>query len=167
MPRNSNIRLANLEDVNSIVEIYNQGIINRNNAILDEIVPEDYADNFKNRNSAEYPIFVYVIENKVVGWISLSPYRANRRAYRRTKEVSFYIDSKHHSKGIGSQLLEFVIDEQGSLNFSSLFALLVANNDKSIALLKKYEFSLWGLWPQVLEIDDVRYDAIVYGRNFF
>jgi phosphinothricin acetyltransferase len=159
------IRLATHSDIPIIVDIYNQGIRNRNNALLDEIVPDEYAIDFQKRDLKEYPIYVYET-GTVLGWISISPYRANRRAYRKTKEVSFYIDSQHHSKGIGSQLLNHVIENRENINFISLFAILVANNDKSVLLLKKYGFSLWGFWPKVLDIDGEYSDAIIYGRNF-
>lgn len=161
-----NIRLATLSDIDRIVEIYNQGIRNRNNAILDEINVKDYKEDFKKKNLKEYPIYVYETDNEVVGWISISPYRANRRAYRKTKEISFYIDELFHSRGIGSTLMKYIIENQKQIKFNNLFAILVAKNEKSISLLKKYGFSLWGYWPKVLEMDDSLEDAIIYGRNF-
>jgi len=166
MDLNLNIRLADLNDTQRIVEIYNQGIRNRNNAILDDIILESYIKEFEKRNMIEYPIYVAEIDNTIYGWISVSPYRANRRAYKGSKEVSFYLDETSLGKGIGTNLLRYVIDNRSDIGFHTLFAILVANNERSIKLLKKFDFKLWGLMPKVLEMDKVLKDAIIYGRNF-
>ncbi|MFA7325322.1 MAG: N-acetyltransferase family protein [Candidatus Kapaibacterium sp.] len=166
MTNDVTIRLAEMNDTESIVEIYNEGIRNRNNAILDEIELSEYQQEFKKRDHWEYPIFVAIDNHKVIGWISISAYRANRRAYQKSKEVSFYIDSKYFGKGIGSQLLQYVIDHRTEISFDSLFAILVADNQPSISLLKKYNFLLWGYMPKVLDMDGKKEDAIIYGRNF-
>jgi len=160
------IRLATFDDTKSIVDIYNQGIRKRYNAILDQISLEEYSSDFWFRDLDDYPIYVAEIDNIIVGWISISPYRANRRAYSNSKEVSFYLDENFIGKGIGSSLLHFIIENQANIGFRNLFAILVANNQSSISLLKKFDFSLWGLMPKVLEMDDRLEDAAIYGRNF-
>lgn len=160
------IRLANIDDTPIIVDIYNQAIRNRNNALIDDITIDEYNLEFEKRDMKEYPIFVAEIEEVVIGWISISPYRSNRKAYRNSKEVSFYLDCNSTGKGIGSKLLEYVVENRLQIGFHSLFAILVANNSKSIALLKKFEFKLWGLMPLVLEMDGKYEDAIIYGKNF-
>lgn len=166
MQSDVSIRLANIDDTDSIVEIYNQGIRNRHNAILDEIDISNYKNEFNNRDLKEYPIFVAVKNEIVIGWISISPYRANRRAYQKSKEVSFYLDGNYNGQGIGSQLLQYIIDYRTEISFDSLFAILVANNQPSISLLKKFYFSQWGYMPKVLNMDGKKEDGIIYGRNF-
>lgn len=166
MHLNTSIRIANIDDSKCIVNIYNEAIINRKNAILDEINLIDYQNEFKMRDLVEYPIFVAISDENIIGWISISPYRANRRAYSKSKEVSFYIDSNFIGKGIGTKLLQFVIDSKKSITFDNLFAILLANNQASINLLKKFGFSLWGYMPKVLDMDGSRNDALIYGKNF-
>lgn len=160
------IRLADISDTNRIVEIYNEAIVNRKNALLDEILLSDYQISFRNRDLKNFPILVATINNSVVGWISLSPYRANRKAYQNLKEVSFYIDNHFTGKGIGSLLLKYIINERSKFNYKSLIAILVANNQESVYLLKKFGFSLWGCLPNVLDMDDASNDALIYGKNF-
>ncbi len=160
------IRLASIHDTPSIVDIYNQGIRNRNNAILDEIELDRYTEEFSTRDLVEFPIYLAIKNDSILGWISISPYRANRRAYSKSKEVSFYIDNQYVGKGIGSQLLQYVINSRTDIMFDSLFAILIANNQPSISLLKKFGFSLWGYMPKVLDMDGSRNDALIYGKNF-
>ncbi len=161
-----NIDIAQESDVTRIVEIYNQAIKAKDNAIIDEIKIGEYREEFKFRDLVEYPIFTYRIEDKIVGWISLSPYRADRVAYRSLKEVSFYIDYQHLGKGIGSILLEFIISNRSKLNYNSLIAILISSNKKSINLLKKYDFEKWGVFPKVLEMQPELESVIIFGRNF-
>jgi len=160
------IRLASIHDTPSIVDIYNQGIRNRHNAILDEIELDRYTEEFSTRDLVEFPIYLAIKNDSILGWISISPYRANRRAYSKSKEVSFYIDNQYVGKGIGSQLLQYVINSRTDIMFDSLFAILIANNQPSISLLKKFGFSLWGYMPKVLDMDGSRNDALIYGKNF-
>ena len=163
---NYHIDIAQESDVTRIVEIYNQAIRAKDNAIIDEIKIEKYRKEFKSRDLVEYPIYTYKIEEVIVGWISLSPYRANRVAYRSLKEVSFYIDYQHLGKGIGSKMLEFVISNKDKLNYNSLIAILISSNKKSISLLKKFDFKEWGYFPNVLEMQPKLESVSIFGRNF-
>jgi len=40
-----------------------------------EIKPEERFEWFNNHKPETHPIFVYEINNQIVGWISISPYR--------------------------------------------------------------------------------------------
>lgn len=160
------INIAQESDLVRIVEIYNQAIRAKDNAIIDEIEVEIYKEDFRNRDLAEYPIYTFQTAEKLVGWISLSPYRSDRVAYKSLKEVSFYIDYQHLGKGIGSKMLEFIISNKDKLNYKSLIAILISSNKKSISLLKKYDFEEWGVFPKVLEMQPELESVTIFGRNF-
>ena len=46
---------------------------------------------FKEHDQKKYPIIVAEQNDKILGWISLSPYRPGRLALRFTAEVSYFV----------------------------------------------------------------------------
>ena len=95
----------------------------------------------------------------------MSPYRANRNAYKKLKEVSFYVDYNHLGKGIGSILLSFIIQNKSKYNYDSLIAILISGNTKSVKLLEKFNFEKWGNFPNVLDMSPGTESVSIYGLN--
>lgn len=120
---------------------------------------------FKEHQSLGYPVFVYEQYGQIVGWISLSPYRNGRKALRYSAEVSYYIDSDQQGKGIGSQLMEFILVEAPKYGYKILFAILLAPNIPSIRLLEKFGFCLWGTLPRIADFDGIECDHLYYGKR--
>ena len=70
------IRFAIINDLERIVDIYNQAVPHKNaTADLELIKRGQRISWFKEHNPESYPIFVKEIDGTVVGWCSLSPYR--------------------------------------------------------------------------------------------
>lgn len=159
------IELASEKDLVDILVIYNQAIEAKDNAILKTIDYDTFKDEFSKRNLQEYPMFVYKEYGKILGWISLSSYRANRIAYKKLKEVSFYVDYNHLGKGIGSILLRFIIQNKSKHNYDSLIAILISGNTKSVKLLEKFNFEKWGNFPNVLDMSPGTESVSIYGLN--
>lgn len=160
------IELASEKDLVGILDIYNQAIEAKDNAILKAIDFDEFKDDFSKRDLKEYPIYVYKEYGNILGWISLSPYRANRIAYKKLKEVSFYVDYGHLGKGIGSILLQFIIQNKSKFNYDSLIAILISRNSKSVKLLEKFNFEEWGEFPRVLDMNPGTESVLIYGLNF-
>jgi phosphinothricin acetyltransferase len=160
------IELASEKDLVDILDIYNQAIEAKDNAILKTINYDTFKDEFSKRDLQEYPIFVYKENEEIIGWISLSPYRANRIAYKKLKEVSFYVDYNHLGKGIGSILLSFIIQNKSKHNYDSLIAILISGNTKSVKLLERFNFKEWGKFPSVLDMNPGTESVLIYGLNF-
>ncbi len=158
------IRKAHASDLEEIVEIYNQAIASKyQTADIELIQVKDRLDWFEAHQSDQYPIYVYELNDQLVGWISLSSYRNERKALRFTAEVSYYIHKDFQGKGLGSELMAFIINEAKSLNFKTLFAILIDRNEASINLLEKFRFNEWGRLPSALDFDGDECDHLYYG----
>lgn len=158
------IRLAKDSDLKSLVNIYNQAILTKRcTADTDTFTVESRTPWFKSHESIEYPLYVYIVDNKVVGYIHLSPYRPGRSAMRFTAEVSYYIHSDYHRRGIGSELMIFIIKKAKQLRYKSLIAILLEFNDSSTFLLKKHSFSEWGRLPNIADFDGIETSHLYYG----
>ncbi|EAZ93052.1 GNAT family N-acetyltransferase [Crocosphaera chwakensis] len=157
------IRLAELEDLEDIVEIYNSSIPSRiATGDLQKITVESRLKWFQERDSKHYPIWVIENDNKVIGWISLQHFYG-RPAYKSTAEISLYIAQSHRSKGIGKKLLEYVIQESPKLELTTLLGFIFAHNQPSLNLFKKYNFQQWGYLPKVAQLDNIERDLIIMG----
>lgn len=159
-----NIRIANLSDLPAIVDIYNQAIRSRcATGDMDEFTVDERITWFNEHQADSYPIYVAKLENTVVGFGSISPYRPGRRAMDKVAEVSFFLDYNYHKRGIGSTLISHMIADCPRLGIDSLIAILLGTNDSSIALLKKLGFEEWGRMPQIIHFEDKTCDHLYYG----
>ena len=159
-----NIRVAELEDLEAVVEIYNQAIAaGEKTADITPVTLDDRKSWFSSHTPDKYPILVAEEDELVVGYLTISAYRSGRMALRHTAEVSFFIHFDHHRKGIASRLLQYAIDMCPSLQIKTIFAILVESNQNSIGLLEKYGFEKWGHMPRVAEFDGIEFSHLYYG----
>ncbi len=64
---------------------------------------------------------------------------------------------------IASQLLQHAMSVAPACGLTILVAILLDRNPGSIALLKKFGFSLWGSMPGIAIIGEERADHLYYG----
>lgn len=160
------IRLALLNDLPIIVNIYNQAILKKGlTADLDLQDVSAKTSWFEQHKPDRYPIFVALKNDEIVGWVSLSPYREGRKALQRTTEVSLYLHENHIGKGFGSIMMQQIMAEAKQIGYTTMIAILIANNEKSIGLFTKFNFALWGLLPGIVEIGDQKLNHCIYGRS--
>ena len=118
---------------------------------------------YEEHREGNYPVCVLEEYGEVTGWISLSEYRKGRRALRYTAEVSFYVRKDRQGQGIGSRLLEYVIEQARVSSIKTLIAILLEPNIPSIRLLDKFHFQKWGDMPNVADFDGVECNRQYYG----
>jgi len=159
-----NIRLAKEEDLPAINTIYNQAVEQRFCTAHLARVDMEYRQNwFSAHHPDRYPVYVFLEEKKVTGWVSLGAYRADRQALAHVGEVSYYVDRESRGRGLGSSLLEYAIKVAPAKGLSILVAILLDKNPTSIALLKKFGFSQWGSMPGIALIGEERANHLYYG----
>ena len=130
---------------------------------MDEFTTDERVAWFNEHHPDSYPIYVAELENVVMGFGTISPYRRGRRAMDKVAEVSFFLDYNYHKRGIGSALLKYMMADCPRLGIDSLIAILLGTNDSSIALLKKYGFDEWGRMPEIIHFEDIICDHLYYG----
>jgi len=161
------IRPAKIEDIESVVEIYNQAIdAPFQTAFTDRMSVADRADWFNSHLCSAYPMFVYEADGKVVGWLTISSYRSGRGALRYTVEVSYYLHNAYQRKGIGTQLLDYGLDACRQLKYRTALAILLEKNVASIRLLEKAGFRKWAELPAIADFDGQECGHVYYGLKF-
>lgn len=158
------IRLAIQKDLNALTTIYNEAILRQTcTADTDVFTVEGRQAFFDAHQNDLYPLYVYEIENKVVGYVYFSAYRPGRKAMIKTAEISYYIANGYQGQGIGSKLMTFSLEEAKRLGFKTLVAILLGVNSPSIGLLEKFGFEKWGSLPSIAEFEYGMSDHLYYG----
>jgi phosphinothricin acetyltransferase len=158
------IRLARFEDLPKIVSIYNQAIPGkRSTADLEPVLPEEREAWFSEHNANTHPIFIAEIDNEIAGWCSLSAYRPGRMALRFTAEISYYIGSTFHRRGVATTLIRHAITVCPQLAIKTLIAIVLERNTASIRLLDTMGFQQWGLLPGIADFDGEECGHLYYG----
>ena len=164
MKNKINIRIASIGDLPRIVEIYNQAILSGKSTGHTQIFNvEERVSWFNSYNPDLYPLYVYEIDEKVVAYASLSPYREGREAMRKIAEISYYVDFNFHRRGIAKELLKYVLSDCKRISKEYLLAILLDINDASIAFLQKNGFEQWGHFPGVIDIDGLQCGHLIFG----
>ena len=163
-PKTSHIRLATIKDLASIVDIYNMAIRSRMaTGDMDEFDVEERLNWFGKFSHDKFPLYVVEKGGEVIGYAYLSPYRPGRKAMEKVAEISFFINYSFHGFGFGSNLLEYVMADCKRLGKETLLAILMDINTPSVHLLKKFGFSEWGHFPDIINFENSKCGHLVYG----
>jgi len=159
------IRRATPDDIPRITEIYNQAIFE--GGYTGDISPLtiENRQNWFADHQGKYSIFVKLIEGHVEGYIALSPYRKGREAFAGTCEISYYISNSHRGQGIGKELIKYGIEYSERIEFTSIIAVILASNIRSISILLKHGFSISGRLPKVAWINEQYIDHVYLSRE--
>ena len=115
---NTVIRKATLDDGKRLLEIYNYYVLET--AVTFEITPPTQEE-FRNRMEKtllSYPFIVIEEDKKAVGYAYAGPF-VGREAYKRSAEVTIYLDKDCRRKGYGGRLyreLEALLKNMGVTN---------------------------------------------------
>jgi len=91
-----------------------------------------------------HPVTVASAAGEVVGWASIGPW-SPRGAYRRTGEVSVYVDVERRGGGIGRLLMDDIVSRARELpEISVLLARIAQPNPASVAIHETAGFRSFG-----------------------
>lgn len=146
------IRKARLDDLESLLDIYNYEVLN-GTATFD-MHPKTYAERldwFHEHNVENHPLIVAEADGCVVGYASLSPYRA-KEAYKKTVELSVYISPEYRRRGIARRLICDILEEARQReDIHTVISVITSGNDASIHLHKEFGFTHCGTLKEVGE----------------
>lgn len=153
MSMNLLVRDATEADLPRIVDIYNQSIPGgRSTADLTPITVADRLEWFAKFDAAKRPIWVAEDAGEVVACIYLTSFYGGRAAYDKTAEVSLYIDEKWQSRGVGTFLMQRMIDHCPALGVTTLIGMHFDHNEATLRLNEKFGFEVVGHLPEIAEV---------------
>ena len=123
--------------------IYNVEVENHTSTFdLVPRTPDDQRRWISDRSGA-FSAVVASIDDEVVGFASLSPYK-ERAAYRTTVEDSVYVHRDHQGRGLGRALMSELIDTARDRGFHAMMARIIGDQAASIGLHKALGFEIVG-----------------------
>lgn len=152
------IREATEADAGALTKILNDAITDDAAIGKDRIVDKDERIAWiAERHESGFPVLVAVSddapdaigdEEKVVGFASYGSWREGN-GYRRTVELSIYVHADHQGEGIGSTLLESLIESARRQKRHVMIAAIESENEASIELHRTFGFELSGQFREV------------------
>jgi L-amino acid N-acyltransferase YncA len=167
------IHTATIEDLPTIVEIYNSSIAGRMaTADLEPVTVASRLEWFNGHTPDRRPLWTILVprgeanevDGKIGAWLSLRSFYG-RDAYRHTAEVSVYVSPDYHRQHLGDQLLTHAIASCPSLDINTLVGFIFGHNQPSLNLFKKHKFQQWGFLPQIAELNGIERDLVILGRK--
>ena len=142
------IRIASINDAETIRNIYNHEVLNSTASfdLVERTVEEQRI--WLSERSGAFSVLVAEVENKVMGFASLSPFN-KKDGYRTTVENSIYVDPAARGLGIGSKLLNELLLVATRSGFHAVIARIGGGNYTSITLHEKHGFFLVGTEREV------------------
>lgn len=145
---NITIKPVNPTHREQIINIYNYYIENSFAAYLENSVPLDFFDQFL-KMCEGYPSIVAEDDNgDILGFGLLRPYHAFP-AFSRTAFITCFIKPGFTGKGIGKQMLEYLIERGREKGIASILADISSLNLQSITFHEKNGFVECGRFKNV------------------
>ncbi|MDQ3192515.1 MAG: N-acetyltransferase family protein [Bacteroidota bacterium] len=142
-------RAAQIEDIHSITEIYNEAVLNTTATFDTEIKTIENRTSWFLQRDENFPVIVVEYQQKIVGYAALNKW-SDKKAYDITAEISLYIAPDSRGKGIGKKLIEVIVTSAiEHTNLHSLIARITQGNEHSIYLHQAYGFEKTGVMKSV------------------
>jgi phosphinothricin acetyltransferase len=142
------VRLAIPADAEAIRAIYNLEVTEA--TVTFDLVPRtlEQQQSWLADHAGAHPAIVAVDGGEVVGFGSLSPYKA-RPAYATSVENSIFVHRAHRGRGMGKALLTDLVRLARDHGFHTVIARIVGDNDASIRVHEACGFTLVGVEREV------------------
>ncbi len=147
-----NIRVAQEQDLPSLLDIYNYEVLNGTATFdLEPKTLEERKVWFDAHNVGNHPLWVAEEEGRVIGYVSLSPYR-EKEAYAATVELSIYIDPGYRCRGVARRLMtEILAWARACEDIHTVVSVITGGNEASIRLHREFGFEDCGTLREVGE----------------
>ena len=144
------IRLIAKDDVFACLTIYNYEVEHGVATLdLEPRTLEEWYEWYNAHSDEHHPIIVGTIDDVVVGYASLSPYRL-KDAFKSTVELSIYIHQDYRGQGVATRLMERILEmAKEDTMIHNIVSVITAGNEESTKLHNRFGFTYCGLTPEV------------------
>ena len=144
------IRRAVIDNVQDCLNIYNYEVEHGVATLdLEPRTLEEWREWYNAHSDEHHPIIVGTIDDVVVGYASLSPYRL-KDAFKSTVELSIYIHQDYRGQGVATRLMEHILEmAKADTMIHNVVSVITAGNEGSTKLHNRFGFTYCGLTPEV------------------
>ena len=148
-------------------QLYNYYIVNSYVNFEEKKVSfRDFYKNYKNITNDRLPYLVALDDEKVIGIAYLNKFR-DKSGYRFVFENTIYVSNENIKKGIGSKLLEKLINiSKKNKNIKKIVAVIAGIDNKgSLKVHQKFGFKKSGVLKKIGFKNNIWLDAILMQKN--
>jgi L-amino acid N-acyltransferase YncA len=157
------IRIATEADLPAIVDIYNQSIPGGcSTADTKPVAVVDRVEWFRKFDPAKRPIWVAEADGRVVAMTYLSSFYGGRPAYDATAEISTYIATAYHRRGIGRRLKQWVIDQCPRLGVTTLLSMHFDHNEATRRINANMGFEQLGHLTEIAVVQGQKRGLVIW-----
>jgi phosphinothricin acetyltransferase len=143
------LRAATPSDLPAIAAIYNQSVLDSTASWdYEPWTPAQHADWYAYKVECGFPLLVATDGDEVIGYASYGEFH-HKIGYDRTRELSIYLAEGARGKGVGTALMQALIDHARQAGVHVLVGGLSADNEASVALHRKLGFVEVARMPEV------------------
>ena len=148
------VRDALEADLPAIIDIYNQSIPSGlSTADIHPISVEERRPWFRQFSPKKRPIWVAERAGEIVGCIYITSFYGGRPAYDKTAEVSLYLAPKAQGQGLGTDLMQRMINACPQLGVTTLIGMHFDHNEATKRLNDRFGFQQVGHLPEIAEVN--------------
>jgi phosphinothricin acetyltransferase len=157
------VRTARAADAAALAAIYNAAIEARIATFETERRTAEERAAWLGRHDAGHPVLVAEMEDVVVGFASVDPYRT-RACYAGVGEFSVYVAPAARRTGVGRRLMLALIERCAALGYWKILSRVFVENAASRGLLRSVGFREVGVYERHARLDGVWRDVVIVER---
>jgi len=142
------LRLAMSGDLSAINAIYTHSVLHSTATYQTEPSTDAERAVWFAAHGPQHPVIVAELDDRVVGWGSLSLFHA-RAAFNHTVEESVYVHQDFHRRGIGTAILTDLLARAIALGHHRVIAAISGDQEPSLALHRALGFVECGRLSEV------------------
>jgi phosphinothricin acetyltransferase len=154
------LRAATVDDAEAICTIFNQGITDRVATLDTALRTPAERRGWLAERGRRHPVMVAAADAVIVGWGSLNRFNP-REAYDHVADVSIYVERGWRGKGVGTQLLDRLIEVAREVGFHKMVLAALASNTAGLALYTRTGFSRVGVYREHGQLDGRWVDVLI------
>lgn len=145
------------------LNLYNDYIANSTATFSIEALKQAEMDQLLFSGLERFPSYAILVEGIFAGYVMLNRYKP-REAYDQTAEVTVYLDSAFHGKGLGKAAMSFIETIAKSYEFRALLGVICAENKASIAMFEKLDYFQCAHFKEVGKKFGRILDVVIYEK---
>jgi L-amino acid N-acyltransferase YncA len=154
------LRQATIDDADVICTIFNQGITDRAATLETALRTPTERREWIAARDRRHPVIVAAADGTVVGWGSLNRF-SPRDVYDHVADFSIYVERTWRGKGVGTQLLDRLIEIARERGYHKLVLAALAWNAAGVALYTGAGFSRVGVYREHGQLDGRWVDVLI------
>jgi L-amino acid N-acyltransferase YncA len=136
------------EDQREVIDIFNYYIENSFSAYPEKRVPYEFFD-FCLQSTAGYPTSIVKNKSKTIMGFGMLRHYSPMPTMAGTAEITYFIRPEYTGKGIGSEMLEYLLEEAREKGLHCILASISSFNEGSIRFHIQHGFSECGRFMEV------------------